>query len=299
MLNFTGKTANFEEWYEEIKEFTPVSTYFQVDEDAKKVIMARTFDVLEQKIPYFSEMNDRMSTTGIDEVAKLTALVDLMDMHIEGKEVFFRSNLYSPKDVKDSCIVSSGNEALSLLLASTRMYNGYYKLLKDLPLYLVFREKVDFQNEFRCFIADGHVKGISQAEDSDSIRLGIGASKIQGYSLNDYLRVLDYVESVVQETEMENVVLDVGISTTGIHVIELNPYGNLTDKSLFAKEDVYSSGTSTTFIRFWKDQKTISVLEIEEGAVIQRYEETIELTSNLPTDDYHDLLNSLQFLTQK
>lgn len=278
MLNFTGMTANFQEWYEKMSVYTPKSTYFRVDADTKKVIMAKTFDKLCENIPYFGETNERIDTTEIDEVAKITSLIKEMNQHIEGKEVFFRTNLFSPKDVKSPCLVSSGEEALELLLSSSRMYRGYHRILKEQDLYLVFREKVDYQEEFRCFIENGHVKGISQYDDSDSVRLAQGSSRLFTLTSKEYLSLIDYVQHVVDATGIRSCVLDVGFIPTGLSVIELNPYGEVTDKSLFANTNIYDMSTSDqTEIRYWKDHQTIVVLEVKKGKVVREYEEWITI----------------------
>lgn len=274
MLNFTGKTANFEEWYEAIEPFTPKSTYFKVDHETKKVIVGRTYDQLWKLIPYFGETNRRVSTKGIDEFSKITSLVDLMEKHIQRKDVFFRTNLFSPKDVKNPCFVSNGLEAWETLISSERLHRGYQELLKDDDLYLVFREKVEYKEEFRCFIENGHVKGISQYDDSNSIRRGKGASRIFTFDEREYLNLLDFVQHVVQSAGIMSCVLDVGYTPTGISVIELNPFGSVTDKSLFANTDIYSElTTGSTEIRYWKDHQTLSILESKNGRIVSRKED--------------------------
>lgn len=274
MLNFTGKTANFEEWYEDLKAFTPKSTYFKVDSDTKKVILARTYSNLCKLIPYFGEINRPVSTKGIDEFAKITALVEEMEKHIKRKVVFFRTNLFSPKDVKSPSIVSNGLEAHDLLLSSSRLYRGYKELLKDGDLYLVFREKVEFKEEFRCFIENGHVKGISQYDDSDSLRKKKGASRIFTLEEREYLILLDYVQYVVESADIQSCVMDIGFTPTGISVIELNPFSPLTDKSLFANTEIYSdSFTGKTEIRYWKDHQTLTILEVENRCIVARKED--------------------------
>lgn len=299
MLNFTGQMANFEDWYEGLKNYTPASTYFEVDDATKKVIIAKTFDQMCKNIPYFSEMNDRPDTTGIDEVALITSLVEEMDKHIQGKEVFFRSNLFSPKDVKSPCLVSTGKEAIELLLSSSRMYRGYKNILKDQDLYLVFREKVDFNEEFRCFIENGHVKGISQYDDSDSIRKGIGASRIYTLSDKDYLNLLDYVQFVIASTGIQSCVMDVGFTPIGTTVIELNPYGEVTDKSLFANSDIYSEPSTQTEIRFWQDHQTLKILEVKNGKITNRLDEWFAFVKPKENDRLSALRLSLQNVVSK
>jgi hypothetical protein len=287
MLNFTGQTAHFEDWYEAIKEYTPRSTYFRVDDDTKKVIIAKTFDKLCQTIPYFGEMHHRMDTTGLNEVSLITSLVEQMNLHVKREDVFFRTNLFSPKDVKSPCLVSSGQEALELLLSSSRLYRGYRELLKEQDLVLVFREKVDYQEEFRCFIENGQVKGISQYDDSDSIRKGTGASRIFSFTTKDYLPIMDYVEHVVASTGIQSCVLDIGITPVGMSVIELNPFGEVTDKSLFAQSDIYGEPLSgNTDIRFWKDHQTIRILEVKNRKIVQEYDEWM---MKKPSEENHRL----------
>jgi hypothetical protein len=279
-LDFTGTTANFEEWYETIKEFTPVSQYFRVSSEEKEALMVQTFDNLCNTVPYFSETHQRPNASVQEVEIILEKLAKKINEMIKGKEVFFRTNLFSPKDVRKHCFVSTGKEAIELLTSSYRMYKGYQELLKEKDLYLVFREKISVKEEFRCFVENGFIKGISQYDDSRSVSQRKGASAIYSFGNEDYLSLYHYVNNFIKKCSVIHAVIDIAHTPTGFMVIELNPFHRYTDKSLFANIDIYTKKIEETEIRFWKESFVMKVLAVQNGKVVKETEEVVKPTVN-------------------
>lgn len=183
--------------------------------------------------------------------------------------MFFRTNLFSPKDVRKNCFVSTGKETIELLTSSYRMYEGYQKLLKEKDLYLVFREKISIKEEFRCFVENGNIKAISQYDDSRSLSQRKGASAIYSFGNKDYLSLYHYVNNFIKKCSVIHAVIDIAHTPNGFMIIELNPFHRYTDKSLFANVDIYDKTMEETEIRFWKEPFVVKVLTVQNGKVIK------------------------------
>ncbi|MFF2531201.1 ATP-grasp domain-containing protein [Brevibacillus sp. NPDC058079] len=268
-LSFTGRTANFEKWYERLEKYTMPSVYFAVDEQTKRGIIAKTFERICEFDPYFGEMNSNPSLStplNLDEI--LRNLEKRFDHILQGKTFFFRTNLFSPKDVRPDCLVSNGNEALDLLLASQRLYKGYQNLLKTEDLYIVFREAVSFSEEFRCYIEGGQIKAISQYDDSNSVHKGLGASRLFQYAPDQYIDLYRFVDNAIKEVGIKDAVIDVGNTANGFLIIELNPYTEATDLCLFAKENVYKTPFNGTHIRFWEEKQLMKTYVLKEAKIV-------------------------------
>lgn len=255
MTKFTGETAHFETWYDLMAPFTPKSRWYALTPEEQVVVRARIYDYLLEDDPYFAMMNDRPETGGLDEAGVVAALREKIAGWLDGRPYFFRTNLFSPKDV-GVCRVENADDVLQLLLRSRRLYRGF-RLMGETPLTLVFREWVAPHEEFRCFIEDGRIKGVSQYDDSDSIMKAKGASELYTLSFADYARLAAYVQQVVDATRLETAVLDVARGDDGFWVVEINPFSPATDTCLFALEDIYDIPILEPEIRYWVERFTI------------------------------------------
>lgn len=151
---------------------------------------------------------------------------------MSGRQWFIKSNNRSPKDFTDPKppITSSAEEVVHMMASSMRMWDdmiGMSGIQK--PVYLVLRPVVDIpkRHEFRCFVKDRRLIGISQyfyqeffeglEDERDSLRERIEAFHGR---VNDAFPENDYV-------------FDVFILKDGsVCLIEVNPYG-LSDPCLF------------------------------------------------------------------
>jgi len=258
---FIGTTANFETWYPLVAPFTPLSHWYPLTPDERTVIRAQIFDHLLENDPYFGELHDRPDSHHLPESEIMVALREKIAEWLDGPPYFFRTNLGSPKDV-GSCKVHTAEDVLRLLLHSHRIYR-LLPLLEDQPLHLVFRAWVSLSQEFRCFIHEGEICGISQYDDSDTVRTRSGASQVFDLAPAAYVRLYDYVRHVIADAHLEDAVLDVAFGDHGFWVIEINPFAPCTDRCLFAGEDLYHESQRPPEIRYWIEPFVIAVMTFD------------------------------------
>lgn len=275
-ISFKGDSANVELWYEQLKAFTSPSSLLPISEDERRAIEYQTFQRILDFDPYYGEMHDAPMKPNGDIGAILEGITKKIDQIISNQSVFFRINLCSPKDAGENCIISNGEEALDLLLSSFRIYNGYKRVMKNKPIFLVMRELRSFEDEYRCFIENGKLIAISQYEDSDTVTKGSGASRLFALTSETILNLWRYVENVIESIGIVDAVLDVGnVKGAGFECIEINPFADCTDKCLYAGEDLYGNIQGQSF-RYWFDTNILRTVEIEKNQIVAEWDELIE-----------------------
>lgn len=275
-LSFTGDSANVDLWYDALEGFTAPSTLIPISNEAQEAISYQTFQKILEFDPYFGEMHDSPIKPSGDIETILQGVKRGIDDVLHGNNMFFRVNLCSPKDVGRECIVNNGEQTLDLLLSSFRLYKGYRSALKNKPMFLVFRELRQFEDEYRCFIEEGQIKAISQYEDSDTVNKALGASALYSITHEVITNLWGYVQNVIQEAGIETAVLDVGhVVGRGFECIEINPFADCTDKCLYTGEEVYTGKVEGQF-RYWFDSHVLRTVEVKDGNILHEWDEIVE-----------------------
>lgn len=160
------------------------------------------------------------------------ALTDRIDAALTGFEngAFVKLSSRSAKDAwceTFKCV--SGADVLNQFSSSERILDDLvqYKYL-DHPCYLLLRDWADIpkHEEWRCFVRDGRIIGVSQYHYLDDF------TTIYGNDGALYDRIVTFVESAaVPVLPCDPVVVDVWLRPDPM-VIEINPYG-LSDPCLF------------------------------------------------------------------
>lgn len=230
-------------WYPLIKDYTPSSQYIKVSDDDFRLFLAQVYDLILEGDPLMQEMHDRPKTglTREGEANRLNEIAQELDLLFEGSAKFFRTDIFSPKDA-GNCIVESGEAAIRLLCQSYRFYNHAPILKRDDGLCLVLRDVVIFLEEYRVFVTNGAVIGISQGVDSDVANYELTLDSDEKFFVDDgkMIQIRSYVEGVLKSSGITEGVLDVGVTDENqLMIVECNPFSIKTDKCLLAKYSMY------------------------------------------------------------
>lgn len=178
-----------------------------------------------------------------DTAREQTLLLEPLKAQIEqvlfqiGVPVFFRLNSRSPKDVMHLCVSGDAGQMLHMLGLSERTMIDMM-MFRDTgkPCYICLRPPVYMPRlrEFRAFVKDGEVLGISQyyhhMEDDGWIAANIGWLHTNLIKTASAVKVLTAPHT--------SVVVDLWVkSPSEIVVLEINPYGK-SDPCLFHGYDV-------------------------------------------------------------
>lgn len=138
-------------------------------------------------------------------------------------DVFPRLSSRSAKDAWcDSFKCSSAEEIIYQFTSSERILDDLieYKYA-DIPCYLLLREwrDIPLHQEWRCFIKDRAIIGISQYHYRDKF------ASLLGDGSNEHSRLRDFLtNSIIPVLHIDTVVVDVYLADVPV-LIEINPYG--------------------------------------------------------------------------
>lgn len=155
---------------------------------------------------------------------------DIINPYLKG-EMFFKTITRSPKDFISNCRVQYAVDILSCILGSERVFEDLCLLKYIDKCYLILRPfiHIEKRNEFRVFIYDGEINGISQYFYNETFNY-------TEQELEDIERTITtFVQGVViPNVPRSNLVCDVLVNTGGklVKLIELNPYW-MSDPCLF------------------------------------------------------------------
>ena len=174
-----------------------------------------------------------------------------------GGKTFFKLSMHSPKDslfFKKRSIrnnepiefsVSNASELYQCLFTSLRTILDIMRsLINDIPVYIVLREYIALSRwqEFRCFIVNNELIGVSQYSDEEYF------SELQGKE-NQILTLIRKRLKRIQGRLPKTCILDVCIQNFNrVIVIEMNPFG------CFSSASLYHNGNYEDFERNGWDQ---------------------------------------------
>lgn len=279
-LIMTNKSDFFEDWYEVVKSFTPGSVILPLTKDEETVLRAISYDSFLKRGYYPDSMPlrpDNFTTEEEDNI--ITKLKIRIDHVLNGETKFFRANIFSPKDT-GKCIVSSANDVIEAFILSERIFFKARFLMEGKPMTFVFRDLIDIKEEYRVFVKEGKVIGVSQYEDSDVISRREPVQNVYSINEHDLLRVCDWVEDMIVVTGVDTAIVDIAkLVNEEYCIVELNPFNKVTDKCLLTKYDLYEKNYEHLIVGYATSIKNIRFIELdrkgEEISII--HEESLQL----------------------
>ena len=161
----------------------------------------------------------------------ITELIRALQAHMDKRSsaIFARLNTRSPKDFTESPL-RTGQEIVDAISQSMRTTDDIMRLHKHkqpIILYLTPWDNAIRKREYRCFVKDGAVIGITQ---------------YNAYLENDIQAITNAImhvtNQVIKAVPLTQFVIDVWIDDLDIpHFLEINPYG-LSDPCLFGTYDI-------------------------------------------------------------
>lgn len=157
-----------------------------------------------------------------------------------GGRAFVRLGSRSPKDTYSPLqpMVTSGAQALERFLGTSERFNEDLLLAfhQQYPAHIWTRRWEDIKpyQEFRCFMYERKLLGVSQYIYSDHSQDYDGAyPEIYNFakSIRDF--IWSFFTVFRLRSHLDSVIFDVWVTNTGIRLLEINPYFDLTDPCLF------------------------------------------------------------------
>jgi len=173
------------------------------------------------------------------ELARLSERIDAAIKAFDQKGCFVRLSSRSPKDFYFPGIplLKSGAEVTTALLGSMRILDDLMEYrYADTPCYLLLRQyhAIPPEEEFRCFIRDREVVGITQYHYRDYFPQ---LDTDRGLILDRIQQFLEYL--VLPNLHIDTVVVDIWLRADPL-LIEINPYG-LSDPCLLSYPELETS----------------------------------------------------------
>ncbi|QEH36551.1 hypothetical protein OJF2_51350 [Aquisphaera giovannonii] len=156
-------------------------------------------------------------------LARLTERLDAAIKAFDPDGCFVRLSSRSPKDFYYPGIprLKTGEEVTNALLGSMRILDDLTEYrYADAACYLLLREfrSIPAHEEFRCFIREGRIAGVSQYQYRDFFpELIADRDSVAA-------RCFAFLESILPKLHVQNIVVDVWLGETPL-LIEINPYG--------------------------------------------------------------------------
>jgi D123. len=279
-LIMTNKSDFFEDWYETVRDFTPDSVILPLTKDEETALRAISYDSFLKRGYYPDSMPLRPDNFAKEEENMIiTNLKIRIDQVLNGEPKFFRANIFSPKDT-GKCIVSSADDVIEAFILSERIFFKAPVLMEGKPMTFVFRNLIDIKEEYRVFVKEGTVIGVSQYEDSDVISRREPVQNIYSINEHDLLRVCDWVNDMLVVTGVDTAIVDIAKLVSDQYcIVELNPFNKVTDKCLLTKYDLYEKNYKHLIVGYATSINNIRFIELdrkgEEISIIQ--EESLQL----------------------
>lgn len=295
-LVMTNKSDFFEDWYETVKDFTPDSIILPLTKDEEIALRAISYDSFLKRGYYPDSMPLRPDNfTKEEETMIISNLKNRIDQVIKGGTKFFRANVFSPKDT-DKCIVSSSDEVIEAFSLSERIFFKSRFLMEGKPMTFIFRDLIDIKEEYRVFVKEGKVIGVSQYEDSDVVSRREPVQNL--YAINEYdlLKVCAWIEDMITVTGVDTAVVDIAkLVSEEYCIVELNPFNKVTDKCLLTKYDLYEKNYEHLIVGYATSINSVRFVELdrkgEEISII--HEESLQLEEMVR--DLGSMLSALKF----
>lgn len=183
-----------------------------------------------------------------EPVAYLFDLATELDAKLGWRRKFFKLNSRSPKDAPwpfETPVTMSGKEAVSVLTASMRIMDDLmeFRWVPEQPAYVCLREQVYWirpQNEYRCFVKDGHLIAVSHY---DYVAHPWTGPEDGGKSTRAMIDAW-FAKKLKPVLHIDTVVFDLAIRHDGeMMLIEINPYGG-SDPCHFGSYEAVENATS-------------------------------------------------------
>lgn len=295
-LVMTSKSDMFEGWYETVKDYTPESVILPITKEEEIVLRAISYDRFIQRGYYPDSMPLRPNKFSKEEENKIIiGLKNKIDQILKGNKRFFRANVFSPKDT-GKCIVSNADEVIEAFSLSERIFYKAGMLMEGKPMTFVFRDIINIKEEYRVFVKDNKIIGISQYEDSDVIVKNEPVENVYSINEGDILKIYTWVEDMIKITGVDTAVVDVAKLLNGSYcVIELNPFNGVTDKCLLAEYKMYDEPYKNLIVAYATSINSIRIIElkIDNNKVNMIHEEILEIKED-ERKDISSLLSSLK-----
>lgn len=130
--------------------------------------------------------------------------------YVDNWPVFVKLDTVSPKDTGHSCIFNSAEEVLKVFSQSERVQNtvNQPKLLGFNHAYFVRKVDSSLRDEMRCFVYHGKLTAVS------------ASNKVSNKEDVEY-----FMKIIAEKLPYQNAVVDIGITDSGLKVIEVNDFG--------------------------------------------------------------------------
>lgn len=143
----------------------------------------------------------------------------------------------SPKDYLTDDVMPrplfDGDDLFEAMMSSMRCFDDLCQLVRLDVAYIVIRPYIDIEphQEWRVFIKDGGIAGISQYHYEADVHLIPAINKIRDVQIREFV-----TGSVIPNFPLKDFVADLVVTGYGITLLEINPYGT-SDPCLFGSYD--------------------------------------------------------------
>lgn len=278
-------------WYSIIKNYTPKSLFIPLSQEEANAINKQNFNTLSLKEAKFSQNYtlEDISINGSNDLADeevkklLSNIANKIDLALDGQNMFLRTNVMA---IKDTCsgIISNGKEAVEKLLnGSKELFNWFTYYNRYNNISLVLREPISIKEEYRVFIKDNKIIGISQIINSNIIRCGLKVDESFVYENPERSIgiVDDFIKDVIVNCNIETAIIDVAIDKDSkLWVIDLNPYHDYMDKCIlenFNFQYLYDKITEPVLAWFKNTNEAFVLLAIREDGLYNIENHIIDL----------------------
>lgn len=241
------KIVGLDRWYQIIERYTPKSIFISLTQEEANAINKQNFNTLSLKENDFSKYYSikDIGLTDSDDLSDekirtlLSDIANKINLALDGKKMFLRTNVMA---IKDTCngIITSGEDVVERLLNGSKdLFNWFAYYNKYNKLGIVLREPIDIKEEYRVFVKDGGIIGISQNVDSNIInyKLMVNESLVYESPEKSLGIVDDFIKNIISDCNIEIASIDVAIDKNDkLWVIDLNPYHDYMDKCIL--EDI-------------------------------------------------------------
>ena len=247
-VKFNNKEiVGLDRWYTIIEKYTAKSIFIPLTQEEANAINKQNFNTLSLKENDFSKYYSikDIGLTDSDDLSDekvrilLSDIANKINLALDGKNMFLRTNVMA---IKDTCngIIASGEDAVERLLNGSKdLFNWFTYYNRYNKLGIVLREPIDIKEEYRVFVKDNEIIGISQNVDSDIIsnKLIVNDNLVYENPEKSLGVVDDFIKNVISDCNIEIASIDVAIDKNDkLWVIDLNPYHDYMKKCIL--EDI-------------------------------------------------------------
>ena len=285
------KIVGLDRWYPIIEEYTPKSIFIPLTQEEVNAISKKNFNTLSLKEKDFSEyysikdigLNSSNDLSDENVRILLSDIANKINLALNGKKMFLRTNVMA---IKDTCngTITSGEEAVEKLLNGSKdLFNWFAYYNKYNKLGIVLRESLDIKEEYRVFVKDDEIIGISQNVDSNIInyKLMVNESLVYENPEKSIGIVDDFIKKVISNCNIATASIDVAIDKNNkLWVIDLNPYHDYMNKCILENInfDYFCNRISEPSLAWIKNvNEAIILLATKENGFYNIENHTIEL----------------------